>query len=58
MNIYTLLVPGSHTGRNDCSGSPKSVASPEVAAGVNRYMAMLLSERLMFTTRTLRAVSA
>ena len=31
--------------------------NPEVAAGVNRYMAMLLSERLMFTTRTLRAVS-
>jgi SulP family sulfate permease len=28
---------------------------PEVAAGLNRYMAILLSERLMFTTRTLRA---
>ncbi len=28
---------------------------PAVAAGLNRYMAMLLSERLMFTTRTLRA---
>ena len=31
---------------------------PEVAAGLNRYMARLLSERLMFTTKTLRAVSA
>ncbi|MEP4485536.1 MAG: SulP family inorganic anion transporter [Halioglobus sp.] len=32
--------------------------SPEIAAELNRYMAMLMSERLMFTTRTLRAVSA
>lgn len=31
---------------------------PEVAAELNRYMARLVSERLMFTTRTLRAVSA
>ncbi len=31
---------------------------PAVAAGLNRYMAHLLSERLMFTTRTLRAVSS
>jgi SulP family sulfate permease len=29
---------------------------PEVAAGFHRYMANLLSERLMFTTKTLRAV--
>ena len=31
---------------------------PQVAAELNRYMARLVSERLMFTTRTLRAVSA
>ena len=31
---------------------------PEAATGLNRYMAHLLSERLMFTTRTLRAVSS
>jgi SulP family sulfate permease len=30
--------------------------NPEVAAGLHRYMAMLLSERLMLTTRTLRAM--
>jgi SulP family sulfate permease len=29
---------------------------PEIAAGFHYYMANLLSERLMFTTRTLRAV--
>jgi SulP family sulfate permease len=29
---------------------------PEVAAGFHRYMANLLSERLMFTTKTLRAL--
>ncbi len=29
---------------------------PEIAAGFHGYMARLLSERLMFTTRTLRAV--
>lgn len=29
---------------------------PAVAAGLHHYMAMLLSERLMFTTRTLRAL--
>ena len=32
--------------------------APEVAAGLNRYLAQLLSERLMLTTRTLRAVSS
>ncbi len=35
-----------------------SVSGLDAPAGLNRYMAMLLSERLMFTTRTLRAVSA
>ena len=29
---------------------------PNVAAGLHRYMAVLISERLMFTTRTLNAV--
>ena len=32
--------------------------APDVAASLNRYMARLLSERLMFTTKTLRAISA
>ena len=29
---------------------------PAVAAGLHRYMAVLIAERLMFTTRTLNAV--